>query len=249
MALQEELERQGNFLFKYRGVIPFVFLLAGMAAFIQTNLNGSGIRNPEIREGYRILCLFVGLAGFGIRIYTVGHTPKNTSGRNTEGQLADQLNTTGIYSVVRHPLYLGNFLMWLGVALLTENVWFSGLFIFLYWVYYERIMFAEEQFLRQKFRAVYLEWAKNTPAFLPSFRNWQKPKLPFSLKKVLKKEKNGFFALFSVFFVFECVGHAVMKTEIIQPGWLMYVTAFSILTYLILKFLKKFTTVLDEEGR
>ncbi|MBW6498500.1 MAG: DUF1295 domain-containing protein [Bacteroidales bacterium] len=66
-----------------------------------------------------VICLFFCLLGFGIRIYIVGHTPKNTSGRNTSGQLADELNTTGVYSVVRHPLYLGNFFMWLGMAVIT----------------------------------------------------------------------------------------------------------------------------------
>jgi len=82
--------------------------------------------------------------GLFIRAYAVGHTPANTSGRNTKEQLADELNTTGIYSMVRHPLYLGNFFMWLGAAVLTKNGWFIVAFILLYWIYYERIMFAEE---------------------------------------------------------------------------------------------------------
>jgi hypothetical protein len=34
MALQEEFENQGNFLFKYRGIIPLVFLAAGIGAFV-----------------------------------------------------------------------------------------------------------------------------------------------------------------------------------------------------------------------
>src|SRR5690606_25761265 len=134
-------------------------------------------------------------------------TPKNTSGRNThEGQVADTLNTTGIYSIVRHPLYLGNFLMWLGPALLTENLWFIIVFILSYWVYYERIMFAEEQFLARKFGEVYTKWADSVPAFIPKFRPFSKPDFPFSIKKVLKKEKNGLFALFFIFMVFDFIG-------------------------------------------
>jgi len=101
----------------------------------------------------------ISLCGLAIRVYTVGHTPANTSGRNTAGQLAESLNTTGIYSLVRHPLYLGNFFMWLGVALLIANFWFVIAFVFAYWIYYERIMFAEEQFLRTKFGPTYVEWA------------------------------------------------------------------------------------------
>ncbi|NLL27934.1 MAG: DUF1295 domain-containing protein [Bacteroidales bacterium] len=41
--------------------------------------------------------------------------PKGISGKNTEKQIADFLNTKGMYSIVRHPLYLGDFLMWLGL--------------------------------------------------------------------------------------------------------------------------------------
>ena len=124
-----------------------------------------------------------------IRIYTVGHTPVGTSGRNTAGQVADSLNTTGIYSVVRHPLYLGNFLMWLGIALLTCNIGFVTAFILGYWIYYERIMYAEEQFLRRKFGDTYLHWAEQTPAFLSRFNRFKPSGLPFSWKKVAKKKK------------------------------------------------------------
>jgi len=249
MALQEELEKQGNYLFKYRSIIPLIFLVAGIGAFIQTVLSARGFKNPETDAIYWFICLFVCFIGFAIRVYTVGHTPKNTSGRNTEGQLADELNTTGIYSSVRHPLYLGNFFMWLGVAMLTENVWFIGLFIFLYWVYYERIMFAEEQFLRGKYGSTYIDWANRTPAFIPSLKNTQKPKWPFSWKKVLKKEKNGFFAIFIIFFLFKCVENYLAKTDIVKIDWLLFATIASGIFYLILKCIKRFSTLLDEENR
>ena len=158
---------------------------------------------------FEYFCLFIALFGLVIRSYTVGHTPANTSGRNTEGQLADTLNQTGIYSTVRHPLYLGNFFMWLGVAMLTENLWFIIAFIFIYWVYYERIMYAEEQFLRSKFGLTYTTWAGSTPAFLPRFSQFVKPSLPFSWKKVLKKEKNGLVAVFMLFFFFYASGQYI----------------------------------------
>ncbi len=249
MALREEFENQGNFLFKYRGILPLVFLIAGLGALVQTLLQKTGFQDPEIKEIYRFFALFISIAGLGIRVYAVGHTPKNTSGRNTDGQLADELNTTGIYSRVRHPLYLGNFFMWLGVALLTENVWFIVSFIFLYWVYYERIMYAEESFLIRKFGNIYLDWAKKTPAFIPSFKNHQAPKLTFSWKKILKKEKNGFFAIFLVFFIFQCLQNLINGDKILSLNWLFYATIFSGVIYLFLKFIKRTTKLLDEEDR
>jgi isoprenylcysteine carboxyl methyltransferase (ICMT) family protein YpbQ len=189
------------------------------------------------------------LIGLFIRVYTVGHTPANTSGRNTEsGQMADSLNTTGIYSTVRHPLYLGNYLMWLGLSLLTGSLWFVIIFCLFYCIYYERIMYAEEQFLRKKFGTTYTEWANKTPAFFPRFRFFLKPNLPFSWKKVLKKEKNGFLALFLIFYEFDFVGEWLEK-EKNYNYFLLIMCVISVISYCILKYLKKKTSVLDERGR
>jgi protein-S-isoprenylcysteine O-methyltransferase Ste14 len=240
MALQEEMESQGNYLFKHRGTFPIIILLIGFYVFIREDTHEFG--------SYQYVCFLVAMFGLYIRSYTVGHTPANTSGRNTAGQLADTLNSTGIYSTVRHPLYVGNFFMWLGAALLTGNLWFVIAFIFIYWVYYERIMFAEEQFLRKKFGAVYTSWAAVTPAFIPSLKNFVKPSVPFSWKKVLKKEKNGLVAVFLIFFIFYAAGSYIDKTEI-DNKFLIYGTIISVVLYLILKYVKKYTKVLDEEGR
>src|SRR5690606_23020750 len=91
-------------------------------------------------------------------------------------------------------------------ALLTENIWFVVSFILFYWIYYERIMFAEEQFLERKFGNAYKEWAEKVPAFVPKLGLFNKPTLSFSLRKVLKKEKNGLFAVFLIFTAFNLIG-------------------------------------------
>jgi protein-S-isoprenylcysteine O-methyltransferase Ste14 len=250
MALQEEMEKQGIWLFKYRGTIPLIILVIGAILLVLKELHPETyfIQDSTVEFYYEMFCLFVSLAGLGIRVYTVGHTPVNTSGRNTAKQVADTLNTTGIYSTVRHPLYLGNFFMWAGPALLTGNLWFIVSFCFFYWIYYERIMFAEEQFLRRSFGEVYINWAKSVPAFMPSFKNFKKPNLPFSWKKVLKKEKNGLTAVFLIFTAFDILGE-IIKGE---TNYNYYLIAGCLLTgvlYLVLKFLKYKTNILNEQGR
>lgn len=251
MALQEEMERQGNFLFKYRSYFPLLVLAIGIGLYLRTELYPETflLKGTPYEIYYEMLALIISLAGLVVRVYTVGHTPKNTSGRNTkEGQVADTLNTTGIYSIVRHPLYVGNFLMWFGPAMLTGHFWFIVAFCLFYWVYYERIMFAEEQFLRRKFGETYLTWAEKVNAFIPDFRNFSKPNLPFSWKKVLKKEKNGLFALFLVFSVFDVTGEIIQQ----QSNYNYFLIAMCILTgisYGVLKYLKKKTTVLNELER
>ena len=249
MALQEELKTQGDFLFKNRSYLPLIILGIGLSVFIHSEYQNkiTGNRIPEL---FDYIWLGISLFGLYIRVVTVARTPINTSGRNTkEGQIAEALNTTGIYSIVRHPLYLGNFFMWLGVAMLTNNTWFVIAFILLYAFYYERIMYAEESFLRQKFGETYLDWAKNTPAFIPSFKHYQKAKYPFSIKKALKKEKNGLAAVFLLFWAFNFIGKMV-KLEAIRfeyDFWVYGALASSII-YIVLKIMKK-QKLLDEINR
>jgi protein-S-isoprenylcysteine O-methyltransferase Ste14 len=249
-VLKKELRKQGDFLFRYRGYLPLIILFAGLAVYIFSNMKDAAIGH-EFTEGYYLfVCLLISIIGQIIRIITVGYTPANTSGRNTREQVADKINMTGIYSVVRHPLYLGNFLIWLGLAMLTEDLWFIIAFIFLFWVYYERIMYAEEVFLQEKFGSPYEIWAEKTPAFIPSFKNYVRQDLDFSWKKILKKEKNGIAGIFVIFFIFNFTGHAIYEGRLtLVVNFWFYAAAISLIFYFIMKYLKRKTKVLDEEGR
>ncbi|REC49178.1 methyltransferase family protein [Chryseobacterium pennipullorum] len=242
MALKEELEKQGNWLFKYRSVLPIGILFIGLIVFVQTNLKEV---SSDCIVYYEFFCLLISAIGLAIRVYTVGHTPKNTSGRNTsEGQVADTLNTTGIYSIVRNPLYLGNFFMWLGPAMFTENLWFIVSFILFYWIYYERIIYAEEQFLERKFGEEYRTWASKVPVFIPNLGLFTRSELSFSIKKVLKKEKNGLFAMFLIFMLFDLTGEWIKDHS--HYNYLFVVgTVLTMITYLVLKIMKMQTTYLE----
>jgi protein-S-isoprenylcysteine O-methyltransferase Ste14 len=250
MALQEDFEKQGNWLFKNRGNIPLIIVFFGILIFIWTERHPGNywMKGEGIRDIYLYFCLLISLIGLGIRVFTVGYTPANTSGRNTKTQLADDLNTTGIYSMVRHPLYLGNFFMWLGPVLLTGHFWFVITVCLFYWIYYERIMFSEEQFLRRKFGEFYLEWASRVPAFIPDLKGYVKPGLDFSWKKVLKKEKNGLALVFLIFCMMDVAGVLIRKENHFNY-FLIACTALTIVLYFVLKYLKYRTNLLNEEGR
>ncbi len=192
------MEKQGEWLFKYRGQLPVLLLVFGLLTFYFQMRNDALF--PVNQQLWMFVCLGVSLIGLAIRGYTIGQVPKDTSGRNTGKQIANTLNTTGIYSIVRNPLYLGNFVMYLGIALYVQSIPFLLVFILLFFIYYERIIFTEEAFLRKSFGQSYLDWAAKTPVFFPKFSLWTKNKLRFSLKNVLKREYSGFFSLFLVFF-------------------------------------------------
>ena len=136
MALTDQMERQGHWLFKYRSILPLLIFVLGLYIFIQNEINPSNwvVKQTAYENVYELGCLLVSLLGFFIRVYTVGYTPPNTSGRNTKRQVADVLNTRGIYSIMRNPLYVGNFFMWLGIAMLTGDAWFTVSFILLYFL-------------------------------------------------------------------------------------------------------------------
>ena len=247
MALQESFEKQGNWLFKRRSFLPLLIVgIGGGWYMLSLYFNKTSVHEWWI--DFLFLC--VGFLGLAIRIFTVGFTPKGTSGRNTgEGQVAEQVNTSGIYAMVRHPLYLGNFFMWLAPVLILSDLWFTLFFCAFYWIYYERIMFAEEQFLRKKFGETYLTWANKTPAFLPKFSLYKKANLEFSLKNVLKREYNGFFNLILMMTLIRVLGFAVTTGVFyLDMPWIIIFSA-ALVIFLSLKIMKKFTKILEVEGR
>ena len=83
--------------------------------------------------------------------------------------LKDQtLATTGIYGRVRHPLYMGSFLIGMGLSL-ASGVWWIPLFVLLLflWVYGLAIR-AEETRLELQFGEEYLTYRKRVRAFFPN---------------------------------------------------------------------------------
>ena len=249
MAMIEELERSGNWLFRGRSYFPLA-LYALMAVVI-------GMKwDPLFREfdtDIALCCIAVSMLGLVIRALTIGFTPRGTSGRNTKaGQVAEVLNTKGMYSLVRHPLYLGNFFMWLGIMIYVGNLWFTVVCCLLYWLYYERIMFAEEGYLRVKFGQSYLDWSVDVPSFWPRNLKWKSPDVDFSVRNVLKREYNGFFAVFlSLALVSAGKTYIHITTDweaLLNPFWQKALVG-SFAVFFTLRSLKRYSRLLHVEGR
>jgi protein-S-isoprenylcysteine O-methyltransferase Ste14 len=245
MALVHELENSGNWLFKRRSWLPVFLIVAGIIMMYLGN------RQAIIFDS-RDELIFLGVSLFGqlIRILTVGFTPKNTSGRNTvNGQIADELNMTGIYSVLRHPLYLGNFFMWLGPVLFIRSVGVTIVFGLIYWLYYERIMFAEEQYLRRKFGDIYDKWSENVSSFLPLSFKYVPSKLPFSVKNVLKREYNSFVNIFIIFIILDLFRNYFLSERIyVTELWIWLFVSAGII-WLLVRTIHKQTKWFEVEGR
>lgn len=241
MPLKEEFRSQGNYLFKHRSYLPLIIVVVGVIVYIYTLYHNSISYNDFINDRFELLYLCVGILGLFIRVYSVGFSAENTSGRNTSvGQVADSINSTGIYSLVRHPLYIGNFFMWLSIALFTTNFWFIIAFIFLYWLYYERIMYAEEEYLREKYQEIYISWATKTPALIPNFKNWVKPSGRFSMWKVIKQEKSGILNLILTIFLFKIIAGYTLYVQFSYANtYWTYTLLGAVIYYTIVKIIQK----------
>jgi len=247
VALREEFEGSGRWLFRWRGYLPlalFVPVIAGLSD------SPGGIAGPRADPLWEALCVAVSLVGLGIRIATVARAPGGTSGRRTVGgPCAMALTTTGMYSVVRHPLYLGNYFQWLGVAMVARNPWVVVTVSLIFWIYYERIMFAEEEYLRRAFGADFTEWAAETPAFVPDFARWKPAVLPFCWRTAIQREYSGGFALVAAFAVV-CIASDAIDTRrlTINPFWFTALVLGAV-TYATVRLVARRTSLLRVQGR
>jgi len=245
MALIHSFETSGNKLFRYRGQIPTVLFLLAIPVIYYTDYAKIA---DNLSLFLTIVAIVLSVVGFSIRAYAIGTTPKGTSGRNTKEQVAEILNVSGIYSVVRHPLYLGNYLMWAGITTFTFNLYFFLLVSLVFWLYYERIMFAEERFLERKFGDEYLLWSKKVPAFIPALVRFKKSTIRFSFKIILKREYSGILATtFGFAFV------DLLRTYFTQHTFewqriSVYAVVIATVLSIILRILKH-SSMLNEEGR
>jgi protein-S-isoprenylcysteine O-methyltransferase Ste14 len=246
MALQEEFEKTGEYFFRWRSYLPLVMAGLFILALAQ-------FRSPFADRGLNLAwdagCLALALLGQAVRFFTVGFVPRGTSGRNTRGQVADTLNTTGMYAVVRNPIYLGNFIIWFGLSLFMKSLWFTTVIVLFFTVFYERIIFREEGFLREKFGEVFMQWDDATPAIIPRFKNWQPPSLPFSFKSALVREYGTFFAIIATFTVLELLAGLFNSGKLTLDALWAKLFLGSAVFYLTVRFLKKKTKVLATDNR
>ena len=246
MLLKEDSVATGAWLFRWRSYLPLVLIAVIIPAFEKFSYP-FGSHAYDLT--WELLCFTISLAGLAIRGYTIGYAPAGTSGRNTKSQRAETLNTTGIYSITRNPLYLGNFFMMLGASMFVRVWWVSLIYLLAFGLYYERIIMAEESFLEGQFGRQYANYARRTPAFVPRFSLWRPNVIPFSFRNVLKREYSGLFGLIAAFTTLELIGDYRIEGRVVwDPVWVV-LFLFGLLTYIVLRTLKKKTHWLRVEGR
>jgi hypothetical protein len=111
---------------------------------------------------FRVLIgLVIAMVGQGWRIYAAGVIYKNR-----------QLAITGAYSLVRHPLYLGNFLILGGFTLACANWGVTAVALLFLLFYYPAAIRYEDTKLEGIFGDSWRAWSKNIPAVFPIRWRW-----------------------------------------------------------------------------
>ncbi|MCJ7579617.1 MAG: isoprenylcysteine carboxylmethyltransferase family protein [Candidatus Aminicenantes bacterium] len=110
------------------------------------------------------------LSGLAFRIHSAGYL----HGRHIVTEIeAEFFCASGPYSYIRNPLYLGNFVVDLGIVI-TFNIWwlfpvYFSEFIFLYSI----IIPYEEKFLKKQFGKTYEDYKSQIPAVFPSRKKYK----------------------------------------------------------------------------
>ena len=104
------------------------------------------------------------LVGILIRAWASGHIRKNL-----------ELAVSGPYAYTRNPLYLGSFLIGLGITVAAGRWELLLLFVLFFAGVYAAVIRGEARSLEERFGERYALWAREVPLFLPRLTPWRGP--------------------------------------------------------------------------
>jgi protein-S-isoprenylcysteine O-methyltransferase Ste14 len=246
MRLLDHFARSGDVLFRWRGQLPLLLLPAFILACLDAQWPAEP---PPALRAWQVVAVLVALAGLFIRVAAIGTAPSGTSERSTTNPRASMLRTTGLYSVLRHPLYLGNTLTAAGLACFT-GAWYLPVIVVLAGIlYHERICAREEAFLEGKFGDEFRAWAERVPAAVPRLSGYRPSETPFVWRRVLGREYHGLMVIGASVFVLDLIrGAATAGRLVFDPVWTSFfgVTA---AVFLVCSLLKKTTSIFRVDDR
>jgi len=241
---QLELARSGETLFKIRGkYLHFIVIIGAVIAYFSGALGPFASDSANLAWFWLSLC--VASAGALIRIFTSGFAALGTSGVTKVEAVAAELNTTGPYSLVRNPLYLGRIINFTGIAMLSGS-WVYGALVFLISVLvYERISVYEEEFLRKEFGEAHARWAEEVPFLLPRLHGWLKPKYPFWTRRCILRENKKIFWLITAVVLYDLARRGFDLSQLPENLIWYYVYGGMVVVWWIIRILRRFSSTFD----
>lgn len=177
-------------------------------------------------------------AGIGLRMAAVGRAPAGTSGRHRR-QYAAELNTAGLYARVRHPLYLGNLLVWGGVSVASGWPLGAAASVACGALLFGLIVRHEDRYLAARFGDRWRRWAATTPALFPRLavgagRQGAAP--PFSIAAAVRSEYSTAHTVGLLLLGFELLRRWAEAAPL--PGWLWALLVANSALYLTVRALR-----------
>src|SRR5437763_4135002 len=151
-AEQTRSARLGGLLFRNRSWLPVLFI--GGPLLVPGRMTPAGW----------IIGAIAIVVGEWIRLAGVAAAGTVTRRRSRTVQ---RLATYGAFAWVRNPLYVGNFLIWMGFTVISGVLWFLPIAVLLFAVEYLLIVRYEEGVLESIFGADYLAYKQRVPRWLP----------------------------------------------------------------------------------
>ncbi|HMJ65739.1 MAG TPA: isoprenylcysteine carboxylmethyltransferase family protein [Candidatus Binatia bacterium] len=176
----------GNFLFRYRnGLFPIAYLLLFCPS-------------PQLFNDYALaagLGLAIALLGQLVRAITVGLAYIKRGGKKRQ-VYAETLVQEGVFAHCRNPLYVGNFLILVGLGLIANSVLFMVVGVPFFIVAYLAIIAAEENYLRQKFGDEFDEYCTRVPRLFPVLSGLKQTlrSMGFNWQRLIVKEYGSAYA-------------------------------------------------------
>jgi protein-S-isoprenylcysteine O-methyltransferase Ste14 len=246
MKISEQFASEGKQCFRWRSYLPLLLLPIFLASFRHYHYF---LQSFTANLLWEISCFLISALGLLVRMATAGTVPRGTSGRNQKHQRATALNTSGLYSMLRNPLYLGNYLIMLGVSLFP-HAWYLPIIVSLiFFIYYERIIFVEEQYLEEKFGDEFRAWAIGTPIIVPRFVQHRPSALPFCWRTALRREYITFYEVVAGFFLMNLVSEFIVSRKLVLSEFWAPFFGVATLSFLLVRCVVKFSRLLHREGR
>jgi len=249
MKLADHFTRSGDVLFRWRGYMPLLLL-----PLFALGLLDAGVPQPvpPAARLWQVVAVLVALAGLAIRVAAIGTAAEGTSERSTVNPRASRLRTSGLYSLVRHPLYAGNTITAVGLAAFTTRWYVPVIVLLLALLYHERIAAREEAFLEERFGDQFRAWAREVPAMVPLGVRYRPSDVPFGWRRPLGSEFHGLMAIASVVFVLDLFRAWLASGRLVfDPLWTSFFAGAAVL-FAACSALKKTTGVFrprDQGGR
>ena len=173
----------GNFLFRNRnGIFPLFYLMLFIPSW-------EVFTNPVTAM---IIGFSVTLVGQLVRVITIGLVYIIRGGKDRR-VYAEDLVTTGIFAHCRNPLYVGNILILVGLGIASNSFLFMAVFTPVFLFFWQAIVLAEENYLRNKFGEQYDEYCRRVNRWLINFNGIGKTlrSMHFKWKRVIIREYNS----------------------------------------------------------